>query len=277
MVLAEPMRGDRVIAAPTIARLATQSRLVLLDMIQRADSGHAGSSLSCVDIISVLRFDRMDPGDVFVLSKGHAAPAWYAVLIVAGDLPAEEIGTLRALDSRLQGHPDRTRLGLVEVSTGALGQGLSVAVGRALARRLQGRDSTVYCLLGDGECQEGQVWEAFLYAGAHRLTGLVAIIDHNGSQSDGAVDEILPLGSMSEKLRAFGWQVDQVDGHDHGELCAALRRREPGLPSAIIANTRKGWLGPGQILLDGSHSDLPAADEYARAVVFLEGLLEAAT
>jgi transketolase len=267
--------------AARIARLATRCRLVLLEMIHRAGSGHAGSSLSCMDIISVLKFDQMawsadrSAGDVFVLSKGHAAPAWYAALIVDGDLPAEEVGTLRALDSRLQGHPDRTRLGLVDVSTGALGQGLSVAVGRALARRLHGRDSTVYCLLGDGECQEGQVWEAFLYAGAHQVSGLVAVIDHNGSQSDGATADILPLCPLRDKLRAFGWHVAEVDGHDHGGLAGALRRRDPGRPSAIIAHTRKGRLGPGRLLLDGSHSDLPSPAEYAAAVDYLETLLEA--
>ncbi|GAA0370897.1 transketolase [Actinoallomurus spadix] len=284
------MRAERTVAGPAvdlarradadrIARLATRCRLVLLEMIHRAGSGHAGSSLSCADIVSVLRFDQLDrppggPGDVFVLSKGHAAPAWYAALVVGGDLPAGEVGTLRALDSRLQGHPDRTRLGLVDVSTGALGQGLSVAVGRALARRLHGRDSTVYCLLGDGECQEGQVWEAFLYAGARRVPGLVAIIDHNGSQSDGAVADILPLYPLPEKLRAFGWHVAEVDGHDHGELRDALRRRDRDAPTVIIAHTRKGRLGPDRVLLDGSHSDLPSAAEYAAAVDYLETLLE---
>ncbi|GAA4605117.1 transketolase [Actinoallomurus liliacearum] len=294
------MRGERTVAGPAertdaaraeradvagadaarIARLSTRCRLVLLEMIHRAGSGHAGSSLSCTDIIGVLKFDQMDrradrsTGDVFVLSKGHAVPAWYAALIVDGDLPAEEVGTLRALDSRLQGHPDRTRLGLVDVSTGALGQGLSVAVGRALARRLHGRDSTVYCLLGDGECQEGQVWEAFLYAGAHRVPGLVAIIDHNGGQSDGAVADILPLYSLPEKLRAFGWHVDEVDGHDHGALRDVLRRRDRDRPSVIIAHTRKGRLGPDRVLLGGSHSDLPSAAEYAAAVDYLETLLE---
>lgn len=269
------MRGDGATGtARDLARLATRCRLVLLDMIHRAGSGHAGSSLSCVDIISVLKFDQMDRagGDVFVLSKGHAAPAWYAALIVDGDLPADDVGTLRALDSRLQGHPDRTRLGLVNVSTGALGQGLSVSVGRAMAQRLGGRDSVVYCLLGDGECQEGQVWEAFLYAGARRVSNLVAIIDHNGSQSDGAVDHILPLCPLPDKLRAFGWHVQEVDGHDHGDLRDVLRRRDTGGPSVIIAHTRKGWLGHGRVLLNGSHSDLPSPAEYARAVGFLRAL-----
>jgi transketolase len=261
-----------------IAALATRCRLVLLDMIQRAGSGHPGSSLSCVDIISVLRFDVLhwvadrSGGDVFVLSKGHAAPAWYAALVVAGDLPADEAATLRALDSRLQGHPDRTRLPLVDASTGALGQGLSMAAGRALGRRRKGQDGTVYCLLGDGECQEGQVWEAFGYAGARRLTNLVAIVDHNGSQSDGPVAEVLPLGPVADKLRAFGWDVREVDGHDHDAVRSALRRRDPGRPRVLVAHTRKGWLGRGRVLLGGSHSDLPSPAEYARVVAFLKAL-----
>lgn len=260
------------------AGLAARSRLVLLEMIHRAGSGHLGSSLSCVDIISVLKFDQMDrkaghpDGDVFVMSKGHAAPAWYAALIVDGDLPVEELGTLRALDSRLQGHPDRTRLGMVDVSTGALGQGLSVAVGRALGKRLKGENSVVYCLLGDGECQEGQVWEALLYAGARRLTNLVAIIDHNRSQSDGALNDILPLHPLPEKLRAFGWRVREVNGHSHAELRHALLERESVGPLAIIAHTRKGWLGDGEVMLHGSHTDLPSAAEYARVVSRLESV-----
>lgn len=269
------MRGDAVAStACDLARLAARCRLVLLDMIRTAGSGHVGSSLSCMDIITVLKFDQLDQarGDVFVLSKGHAAPAWYAALIVGGDLPAGAVGTLRALDSPLQGHPDRTRLGLVDVSTGALGQGLSIAAGRATAQRLGGRGADTYCLLGDGECQEGQIWEALLYAGARRLSNLVAIVDHNGGQSDGAVDHVLPLHSLAEKVRSFGWDVREADGHDHAELRAALRRRCRGSPSLIIAHTRKGWLGRGRVLLNGSHSDLPTPAEYAVAADFLRNL-----
>ncbi len=279
------MRGEGVVLAADdaeverIARLATQCRLVLLEMIYRAGSGHAGSSLSCVDIISVLKFDQMNwtadrarsDSDVFVLSKGHAAPAWYAALIVGGDLPAAEVATLRAIDSRLQGHPDRTRLDLVDVSSGALGQGLSMALGRAQGKRLKAQRSVVYCLLGDGECQEGQVWEAFLYGGAHRVSNLVAIIDHNNSQSDGPLDDTLPLDPLRDKLAAFGWHVQEAGGHSHRELREALRtaRRDTTRPSVIIAHTRKGWLGHGQLLLDGSHSGIPSAAEYAQTVAFL--------
>jgi transketolase len=265
--------------ADRIGALATRCRLVLLDMIYRAGSGHAGSSLSCVDIISVLKFDQMrgpagsPPADrdVFVLSKGHAAPAWYAALIVGGDLPASDAGTLRAIDSRLQGHPDRTRLDLVDVSTGALGQGLSMALGRARGKRLKGQDGVVYCMLGDGECQEGQVWEALLYGGVHRVANLVTIIDHNNSQSDGDLDRVLPLRGLPEKLGAFGWHVQEVNGHSHRDLRAAVRaaRWDTGRPSVIIAHTRKGWLGGGRTLLDGSHSAVPSAAEYAQAVAFL--------
>src|SRR5258705_2447409 len=176
------------------------------------------------------------------------------------------------MDSSLQGHPDCPRLGMVDVSTGALGQGLSVAVGRAIGKRLKGENSIVYCLLGDGECQEGQVWEALLYAGARRLTNLVAIIDHNRSQSDGALDDIMPLHPLPEKLRAFGWQVREVNGHSHAELRDALLEREPEGPRAIVAHTRKGWLGGGEVLLEGSHTDLPSAAEYGRVVSRLEAV-----
>lgn len=274
------MRGEPAVAATAeagddAAARATRCRLVLLEMIHRAGSGHAGSSLSCADIVSVLRAEVLAPGDgdVFVLSKGHAVPAWYAALVVAGDLPATAVGTLRELDSPLQGHPDRTRLDRVEVTTGALGQGLSMAVGRALGRRLRGRDSTVYCLLGDGECQEGQVWEAFGFAGARRVAGLVAVVDLNGSQSDGPVDDVLPLHPLPDALRGFGWQVRTVDGHDHAALAAALRDPAPDRPTAVLARTRKGRLGPGRVLLDGSHSALPTAAEYAAATGYLRGLL----
>jgi transketolase len=146
-----------------------------------------------------------------------------------------------------------------------------MALGRARGKRLKGQDSLVYCLLGDGECQEGQVWEAFLYAGAHRVSNLVAIVDHNNSQSDGELDGILPLHPLPAKLGAFGWHVQEVNGHAHGDLREAIRaaRREQARPSVIIARTRKGWLGGGRVLLDGSHSGVPSVDEYARAVAFL--------
>lgn len=270
-----------------VARLANRCRRVLLEMIYRAGSGHVGSSLSCMDLVSVLRFDQMRwspdrsrPGsDVFVLSKGHAVPAWYAALIVAGDLSPEWIGRLRRIDSPLQGHPDRTRCELVDVSTGALGQGLSVAIGRAVGKRLAGQDSHVYCLVGDGECQEGQVWEALMYAGARGLAGLTLLVDHNGSQNDGPVERVLPLGSLPAKLQAFGWQVQEVDGHEHHAIRAALgAARRSARPTALIAHTRKGHLGRDRLVLGGSHGGVLTLDEFRAATNYLDAVgVEAAS
>jgi transketolase len=262
--------------------LAAQSRLAVLDMIYRAGSGHVASSLSCVDLITVLKFDQMDwdarrprqESDVFVLSKGHAVPAWYAALMVAGELDRAEAGSLRRIDSRLQGHPDRRHLDLVDVSTGALGQGLSVAIGRAEAKRLKGQNTQVYCVLGDGELQEGQVWEAFMYAGARRVGNVVAFIDYNKGQSDGPLDEIMPLEPLCSKLRAFRWHVQEIDGHSHFAIRDAIvgTKADTGRPSVIVAHTRKGYLGGGQVLLDGSHSAGLGRDDYAEATRYLEAV-----
>jgi len=256
-----------------IAQLSNDVRAHLLKMIHLAGSGHVGSSLSCVDLVSVLKFDQMDASgkDVFVLSKGHAAPTWYAALMVAGEIDPAEIGTLRRIDSRLQGHPDRTRLDLVAVSTGALGQGLSVALGRAQARRLRGEDSFVYCLVGDGELQEGQMWEALMYAGARGLANVVLIVDYNRSQNDGTLEEIMPLHPLPEKLRSFHWHVQEVNGHSHLAIRDAVANaRENWMqPSVIIAHTRKGYLGPGQILLNGSHSGALTPEVYEDAISYL--------
>ncbi|MFC6087766.1 transketolase [Saccharothrix lopnurensis] len=243
--------------------LSRKIRATALEMIHIAGSGHIGSSLSSVDIMTVLRFGQMRwrsavDRDVFVLSKGHAVPAWYATLMVAGDLDPALIGTLRTLDSPLQGHPDRTRCEYVDVSTGALGQGLSVALGRAEAKTLKGASGHVYCLVGDGECQEGQIWEAAMYAGARGVPNLTLIVDGNGRQSDGTVRATMDLMPLSDKLRSFRWSVREVDGHAHQALEKALTlaRTDTTGPSAIIAHTHKGHLGPGRTALDGAHSGL---------------------
>jgi transketolase len=232
-----------------------------------------------MDIVTVLRFHQMDwrgdrtdlGGDVFVLSKGHAVPAWYAALILGGDLPPEEASTLRTMDSRLQGHPDRTRLDLVDVSTGALGQGLSIAIGRAEARRLRGEDSRVYCLVGDGELQEGQIWEALTYSAARSLGNLVLVVDHNKSQNDGKVEDVMPIGALPEKFRAFGWHVQEVDGHSHLAIVDAFATAtaHTARPSVIIAHTRKGYLGRDRVLLKGSHSGTLGEEEYIEAIEYL--------
>lgn len=257
-----------------IGQLANDVRACLLKMIHLAGSGHVGSSLSCVDLATVLKFDQMDSagGDVFVLSKGHAAPTWYAALMVAGELDPGEINTLRRIDSRLQGHPDRTRLDLVAVSTGALGQGLSVAIGRAQARRLRKEQSVAYCLVGDGELQEGQMWEAIMYAGARQLGNVVLLVDYNRSQNDGSLDEILPLHPLPDKFRAFHWHVQEVNGHSHLAIRDAVvnARVNQRQPSVIVAHTQKGYLTPGEILLNGSHSGSLTTEVYEDAIARLE-------
>lgn len=262
-----------------IGELATRSKLTLLDMIYRAGSGHVGSSLSCIDLISVLKFDQMNwrgsrprqDSDVFVLSKGHAVPAWYAALIVAGELDEKEAGTLRRIDSRLQGHPDRRYLELVDVSTGALGQGLSIALGRAEAKRLKRQDSYVYCLVGDGELQEGQVWEAMMYAGVRRLPNVVVLVDHNQSQNDGRLDEVMPVRSLAHRMQSFRWHVQEIDGHSHAAILDAVlnAKADGGRPSAIVAHTRKGHLGGDRSVLNGAHGGTLGPEEYAQATEFL--------
>ena len=253
-----------------LERLAAECRQVLIEMVHLAGSGHLGSSLSCMDILAVLVFDQLhrDRGDVFVLSKGHAVPAWYAALVVAGELAPELTKSFRTLDSSLQGHPDRSRLDLVDVSTGGLGQGLSVGLGRAEARRLRGQDSVVYCLTGDGELQEGQVWEAVMYAGARKLGNVVLVVDANGSQNDGPL--VLPL-DLGPVFDSFGWHVQEVDGHSTTGLQDALTlaRASRDRPSVVIARTRKGRLGPDRILLDGAHSGVLTQTECRDALEYL--------
>jgi transketolase len=262
-----------------VGALATQSKQVLLEMIYRAKSGHVGSSLSCMDIVSVLKFDQMNwhadtprtDSDVFVLSKGHAVPAWYAALVVSGELDPDEVATLRTIDSRLQGHPDRRRCGLVDVSAGALGQGLSISLGRAQAKRLKSQDAHVYCVAGDGESQEGQVWEAILYAGARKVSNLILFIDYNRSQNDGALEEILPLHPLTDKFRSFAWHVQEIDGHSHAEIRDAViaAKQNTAQPSVIVAHTRKGYLGGDRVLLNGAHSGTLSADDFRQAIDYL--------
>jgi len=237
-----------------VAELAEKARVIrrhIIEMLGEAGSGHPGGSLSAADIVTALYFKemRLDPTrpdwpdrDRFVLSKGHAAPVLYAALAERGYFPTEELATLRKLGSRLQGHPDMKKLPGVEISTGSLGQGLSVANGMALAARLDGRDYRVYALLGDGEIQEGQVWEAAMAAAYYALENLAVFIDYNGLQIDGPVNEVLAPEPVPEKWRAFGWHVVEIDGHDFRQILAALAegRHTRGQPTAIVARTVKG-------------------------------------
>lgn len=263
---------------------ATQMRRDIIEMIAEAGSGHPGGSLSAADIVAtlyfgVMRHDPTHPGwperDRFVLSKGHAAPVLYAALAEAGYFGRDHLKTLRKLGSMLQGHPDCIKCAGVEVSTGSLGQGLAIANGMALALRLAGSPSRVFCLMGDGEMQEGEVWEAAMFAPHHSLDNVVAIVDHNGLQIDGACDDVMCLRShgtgVAEKLSAFGWEVREVNGHDVDALLSALREpaTTPGRPVAVVAHTVKGR---GVSFMEGDsgwHGKAPNAEQTAAALAEL--------
>jgi transketolase len=231
--------------------MAKKLRRHIIRMIGKAGSGHPGGSLSAVEIVTTLYFNllRHDPEDPqwpdrdrFILSKGHAAPLLYATLAECGYFPLEELFTLRKLGSCLQGHCDSVATAGVEMTAGSLGQGLSFAVGVALAGRLDSREYTVYTLLGDGECDEGQVWEAAMAAAHHKLDKLIAIVDNNGLQIDGWNRDVMNLEPFSEKWRAFGWHVIEVDGHNFINLIDAFKQAKTikGRPTVIIAHTVKG-------------------------------------
>lgn len=266
---------------------ALDMRADIVSMIAEAGSGHPGGSLSCTDILcalylgGVLDIHPDEPDafhrDRFILSKGHAAPALYAALAHAGFFPREELMTLRKFGSRLQGHPDMRLVPGVDASTGSLGQGLSIACGIACGLVLDGSDDSVFALLGDGECQEGQVWEAAMYAAHKGLDNLIAIIDHNGLQIDGRVSDVCSLESLSDKLRAFGWDVSEVDGHDVAALIDALssaKARHEGMPKAIIAKTVKGRGVSFMEDVAGWHGKATNADETASALAEIEAARE---
>ena len=233
-----------------LKEIALEVRKNVLSMTTAAGSGHPGGSMSATDILVALYFNimRHDPGnpdwpnrDRFVLSKGHAAPALYAVLAEAGYFSKKLLPSLRKLGSPLQGHPDMKRLNGIEMSTGSLGQGLSAALGMAMAARLDKRDYQVYALIGDGESQEGQIWEAAMAAAHNGIDNLTAILDENRLQIDGPTEEIMNVGNQRARWRAFGWEVKVINGHDFEAIIKALRhRREPGKPRMIVAQTVKG-------------------------------------
>lgn len=249
----------------------------IITMLGEAGSGHPGGSLSAADIVSVLYFDTMKldpekpewPGrDRFVLSKGHAAPVLYAALAEKGFFPQEELMTLRKLGSRLQGHPDMKKLPGVEMSTGSLGQGLSAASGMALGLRLDGGQQRVYALLGDGEVQEGQIWEAAMAAGHFKLDNLTAFLDYNNLQIDGPVDVVMDVAPLNDKWRSFGWHVLEIDGHDIAQIRQALKEAQAtkGKPTMIIAKTTKG---KGVSFMEnqvGWHGNAPKPEQVEQAL-----------
>ena len=243
--------NDHYELVKALEKKALGFRRDILEMTYAAGSGHPGGSLSAIDIITVLylhamRIDSKNPHwpdrDRFVLSKGHCVPALYAVLADLGFFPREELLRLRKLGCMLQGHPDMVMTPGVEMSTGSLGQGLSVSCGMALAARLDAKDYRVYCMIGDGESQEGNIWAGAMLAAHKRLSNLTGILDRNGLQIDGTTEHIMSLEPLSEKWRSFGWNVLEIDGHDISQIISALElaKETKDKPTMIVAKTVKG-------------------------------------
>lgn len=260
---------------------ARRIRVHVLRSTAQAGSGHPGGSLSSAEILAalyfkVMRIDPANPGwpdrDRFVLSKGHAAPALYAALAEAGYFPTEELLTLRKFGSRLQGHPSMKHTPGVEMSTGSLGQGLSTANGMAIAAKLDGRPSRVYVLLGDGELEEGQVWEAAMTSVHRKLDNLMAFVDYNGLQIDGPVSDVKSLGNLPDKWRAFGWHVLEIDGHDVAAILAACEEAKAtkGKPTVVVARTVKGRGVPFMEDAVDWHGKAPSPEQAEEAVRHVE-------
>lgn len=263
---------------------ACKARMGIIEGVFNAKSGHPGGSLSCVDILTYLYFDHMniDPQDPknedrdrFVLSKGHAAPALYSVLALRGFFPVEELKTLRKSDSMLQGHPSVKYTPGVDMCTGSLGQGISAACGMALGAKLAGKDFRVFTVLGDGEIQEGQVWEAAMYASAKDLDNLVAVVDNNGLQIDGKIAEVNSPYPIAEKFKSFGWNVLEISAHSFDEIDAAFNAAAEfkGKPSVIVASSVKG---KGVSFMEdqvGWHGTAPNAEQYEQAMSELNAAL----
>ena len=261
--------------------LAYKARLLAVEAVHRASSGHPGGSLSCADALTALYFNEMniDPAnpqwsdrDRFVLSKGHCAPALYAVLALRGLFPVEDLQQLRSIKSHLSGHPDMRFVPGVDMSTGSLGQGLSTAVGMALSAKIEGKAYRTYAICGDGEVAEGQIWEAMMSAAKWELDNLCAFIDVNGLQIDGATKDVMPTEPLDQKLAAFNWHVIKIDGHDMEQILAALAeaRTIKGKPTAILMHTVKG---KGVSFMEnqaGWHGKAPNAEEFAVAKQELE-------
>ncbi|MBQ8746425.1 MAG: transketolase [Clostridia bacterium] len=260
-----------------LAEIARRVRVGIIEAVYSAQSGHPGGSLSIADVLTYLYFEEMnvdpakqdDPNrDRFVLSKGHCAPGLYSVLAQRGYIPVEDLKTFRKTTSYLQGHPDRKHTPGVEMTSGSLGQGVSVAAGMALAAKIDNADRRVYAILGDGESEEGQVWEAAMFAGHYHLDNLCFILDLNGLQIDGSLDQVMDPRPHDEKFRAFGWNVITVNAHDFDELEAAFKaaRACKGKPTIIIQNSVKG---KGVSFMEndcGWHGKAPNTEQYEIAM-----------
>lgn len=269
-----------------LKRKTAELRLDIVEMITKAGSGHPGGSLSAIDLLAVLYYCVMNikPGDPkwegrdrFILSKGHAAPAIYSILSDMGFFPKKELSNLRQIGAILQGHPDMQRVPGIDMSTGSLGQGLSIAVGMAIAGKLDKKSYKVYALLGDGELQEGQVWEAAMAAAHYKLDNLMIAVDNNGLQIDGSLEDVMNPYPIEDKFRAFGWNTRLIDGHNFSEIFDAwmwARSSSNGKPSAIIAKTVKG---KGVYFMEnvvGFHGKAPTKEEGRDASVKLKDALD---
>ncbi len=269
--------------------IASQVRRDIVRMVSGANSGHPGGSLGCADFLTVLYFEMMKHNpdhfsmdgkdeDLFFLSNGHISPVWYSVLARAGYFPIDELSTFRKLNARLQGHPSTDKkIPGVRMASGSLGQGLSNAIGAALTKKLNNDNRTVYTLHGDGELQEGQIWEAAMYAAANKVDNLIATIDYNGRQIDGDVEDVLSLGDLSGKWQAFGWEVLEMDGHSYPDLFETLNKAKTmtgnGKPIVIIMKTE---MGQGVDYMVGSHKwhgVAPNVEQLQEALIQLEETL----
>lgn len=272
-----------------LTAIASQVRRDILRMVSGVNSGHPGGSLGCADFLTVLYFEIMHHNsdsfsmdgkgeDLFFLSNGHISPVWYSVLARSGYFPADELGTFRKLNTRLQGHPSTDKkLPGVRMASGSLGQGLSVAIGAAQAKKMNNDPSTVYTLHGDGELQEGQIWEAAMYAAANKVDNVIATIDYNGRQIDGDVEDVLSLGNLAQKWQAFGWEVLEMDGHNIPEIVETMNKAKKmsrnGKPIVIIMKTE---MGQGVDFMMGSHKwhgVAPNPEQLANALGQLEETL----
>lgn len=265
--------------------MATKARLLGLDAVHTAASGHIGGSLSAMDILTTLYFNVMqvDPAnpqdpdrDRFVLSKGHCTPALYPVLSLRGFFPQEDLKLFRSIKGHYSGHPDMRHVKGVDMSTGSLGQGVSAAVGMALAGKLDGRDYRVYTILGDGEIEEGQTWEAAMAAAKYHLDNLCAVVDVNGLQIDGKTADVMPSEPLDKKYEAFGWHVIKIDGHDYEAIRAAFAEAKTvkGQPTMILAKTVKG---KGISYMEGNagwHGKAPNAEQYETGMAELNDLIK---
>ena len=269
---------------------ATQVRRDIVRMVHAVQSGHPGGSLGCTDLLVQLYFDTMnvDPAsfdmdglgeDLFFLSNGHISPVWYSVLARRGYFPVSELATFRKLNSRLQGHP-ATEEGLpgIRVASGSLGQGLSVALGAAQVKKLAGEDTWVYSLHGDGELQEGQIWEAAMYAAHHKIDNILSFVDCNGQQIDGSTDDVMSLGDLAGKWAAFGWHVLSCDGHDFEDLQRTIQaghaQRGTGQPTVVLMKTE---MGKGVDFMEGTHKwhgIAPSDEQLELALGQLDSTLE---